>query len=53
MNWRASDLFQAARENLNDEGVFSPDQIKLLQETLEMLEAAVDKAREPLRVDSY
>lgn len=43
MNWQTEELFKRARQSINDEGVFSPDQILKLEDMIDLIKAAISK----------
>jgi hypothetical protein len=43
MNWQTREILKRAKETVSDEGVFSPDQVKLLQELVDIIAEAMDR----------
>ena len=43
MNWQTREIIKEAKETINDEGVFSYDQVTKLLRILDLIEKAIDK----------
>ena len=43
MNWQTEKILERAREEIRDEGVFTPDQINALERMIDRISEAMDK----------
>lgn len=43
MNWQTKEILEVAKEKVNDQGVFSEDQITLLHKMIDKIGSAIEK----------
>ena len=42
MNWQTEKIFETAQDKIKDEGVFTPDQIVVLEAVVDLLKKAIE-----------